>query len=94
MANVTNNLFVNPTIYKDIANIANHMLITGATGSGKSVMLNGIINAILYKDPAKNRLVLIDPKKVELSPYATTKHCLGYADTPESIEKLLKECLD
>jgi len=47
-----------------------HLLIAGATGQGKSVALNDIILSLLYKrTPDQLKLVLFDPKKVELSPY-------------------------
>ncbi len=48
-----------------------HLLIAGATGQGKSVGINAILLSILYKKhPSQVKLVLIDPKKVELFPYA------------------------
>ena len=48
-----------------------HLLVAGATGQGKSVGLNAIITSLLYKKhPNELKLVLIDPKKVEFSPYA------------------------
>lgn len=55
-----------------------HLLIAGATGSGKSVCVNDIIISMLYKStPAQVRLILIDPKVVELSSFAQIPH-LGY----------------
>ncbi len=48
-----------------------HLLVAGATGQGKSVGINAILMSLLYKKhPSQVKLVLIDPKKVELFPYA------------------------
>ncbi len=54
-----------------------HLLIAGATGSGKSVCINGIILSLLYKSsPDDLRLILVDPKIVELSIYNSIPHLL------------------
>lgn len=55
-----------------------HLLIAGATGAGKSVCLNSIIAALIAQHtPEDLRLVLIDPKMVELTPYAALPHLLA-----------------
>ena len=62
-----------------IADIAKmpHLLIAGATGSGKSVCINTIIMSILYKaDPKDVKLIMVDPKVVELSIYNGIPHLL------------------
>ncbi|MBP5322370.1 MAG: DNA translocase FtsK 4TM domain-containing protein [Bacteroidaceae bacterium] len=54
---------------------APHLLVAGATGQGKSVGLNAIITSLLYKKhPAELKLVMVDPKKVELSIYNSIDH--------------------
>ena len=67
-----------------------HLLIAGATGSGKSVALNGIIHSILMtSSPFKAQFVLVDPKKVELMQYARIPHTVRYAsDHPDIVRAL------
>lgn len=54
-----------------------HLLIAGATGSGKSVAIHGLINSLIYRmGPAQLRFIMIDPKRVELTLYRALPHLL------------------
>jgi len=67
-----------------------HLIIAGATGSGKSVALNGIIYTLLQtRSPRNCQFVLVDPKKVELVQFASLPHVVQYAsEGPDMIRAL------
>lgn len=70
-----------------------HVLIAGATGSGKSVLINSILCAALYKTPGQAGLVLIDPKRVELCAYRRLPHTIRYASEPADIVNTINEAV-
>lgn len=82
---ISNEVFV-----ADLAKMP-HLLIAGATGQGKSVGINTILLSLLYKKhPSQLKLVLIDPKKVELSPYSRIEsHFLAYL--PDQLEPIITD---
>lgn len=86
-------------IITDIAKMP-HLLIAGATGSGKSVCINTLIMSILYKsDPNEVKLIMIDPKVVELSCYNGIPHlfCPVVTDPKEAAASLnwaVREMMD
>ena len=69
-----------------------HLLVAGQTGSGKSVMINDVITSLLYRNsPADLKLILVDPKQVELKPYDDIPHLLTPVITePEKCISALK----
>lgn len=75
-----------------------HLLIAGASGSGKSVLVNGLICTMLYDlpndDPDGKKFILIDPKRTELSPYRDLPHCLRHASEPEDMIAALKYAVE
>jgi len=96
---ITNEVFV-----ADLAKMP-HLLMAGATGQGKSVGINTILMSLLYKKhPSQLKLVLVDPKKVELSLYnKLEKHFLGFlpgeeegivTDTTKVVSTLNSLCME
>lgn len=61
-----------------------HILIAGATGSGKSVLINGIIHTAILQSPATYEFIFVDLKRVELSEYRNLPHTVYYADSFQS----------
>ena len=60
-----------------------HLLVAGQTGSGKSVMINTLLSSLLYRNaPSDMKLILVDPKQVEMAPYQDIPHLL----TPVIVE--------
>lgn len=67
-----------------------HLLIAGATGSGKSVIVNALIYQCMFDSPQNKQLILIDPKRVELAEYRNVSHCIAYESEPENMINILQ----
>jgi len=81
-------------IVADLARMP-HLLIAGATGSGKSVCINTILMSLIMRTtPDELRLILIDPKRVELTGYANLPHLIGEVITdPDSAQETMYWCV-
>lgn len=69
-----------------------HLLIAGQTGSGKSVMINTLLSSLLYRNsPSEMKLILVDPKQVEMAPYEDIPHLITpVINEPEKTISALK----
>lgn len=77
-------------VYADLAKMP-HMLVAGATGSGKTIGLNNIILSLIYRNsPYTLRLILVDPKRVEFPVYNDLPHLLApvILDTQQTVNAL------
>ena len=81
------------TLYKDMLKQP-HLLIAGATGSGKSVIINGLVYTALYDSPAAVQFILIDPKRVELVDYKPLPHTVQYASEPGEMVQALEKAME
>lgn len=70
-----------------------HLLIAGATGSGKSTIVNGLIATALYRTPRDVGFMLIDPKRVELREYIELPHTLSYTNRLQDVPQAMRAVL-
>jgi S-DNA-T family DNA segregation ATPase FtsK/SpoIIIE len=79
------------SVFYDVAKMP-HMLVAGATGAGKSVTINAIITSLLYRNSPDNlKFIMVDPKRVELTPYNNIPHLLTnvITDAKKRIEDMM-----
>lgn len=81
------------SLYRDMLKQP-HLLIAGATGSGKSVVINGLVYTAMYDSPAAVQFILIDPKRVELVDYKPLPHTLKYASEPGEMVEALEKAME
>lgn len=79
-------------LYKDMLNQP-HLLIGGTTGSGKSVLVNGLIYTALYQSPKTMEFIFVDPKRTELVMWRKLPHTIEYASEPGDMLKALERAM-
>ena len=94
MFGVTSPLYEDLVYNREEGGTRRNILVAGTSGSGKSVILNGLINSILYEDAAKHQIALIDLKIVEFSKYKNLPHCIGCATSARETEYLLTHIIN
>ena len=82
-----------PNLFIDMSKQA-HVLIAGASGSGKSVVVNDLVYTLLYKAPSQAQFILIDPKRVSLMKYKHLPHTIVYANRQNDMINALKKAVD
>lgn len=80
------------TVFDDMLK-QTHLLVAGASGSGKSVLVNGIISTALYRFPDEIQFILIDPKRVELAQFKNLPHTIGYYSEPDNMTQGLENAM-
>lgn len=81
-------------LFSDLAELK-HILIAGATGSGKSVYLNALIlTMIMYKSPSELQLILIDPKQVELGQFEQFPHTAKFISNVDKAKDTFEALID
>jgi len=81
------------TVYEHMLD-QTHLLIGGATGSGKSVLLSGLVWTVMQSEPSQKKLILIDNKMVEFWRYRNLPHTMRYASDPTDIQNALNFALE
>ena len=81
------------TLYSSMLD-QSHLLVAGATGSGKSVLMNSLISTALLDSPGKARLILLDPKMTELFQWEHLPHTIRYSYEQDEMIKSLRETIE
>lgn len=81
------------TLYNNMLN-ETHLLLAGATGSGKSTVLNAILCTALHYSPSEKQFIFLDAKGMELDAYRSTPHCILYAETDADMIQALQYAIN